>query len=148
MHFYSGRRHRLVQEKKMPNRRLRYRLNRSSDLWEPHFWYLHHLVQIHIRRFLKAGEKVSVFLSHQYLFEPDPQEVLNRMLPRLVETMLYQALLESSASEHSARMLAMRNATDAAKEMIDDLTLVFNKARQAAITSELADISGGRAAVE
>jgi len=84
----------------------------------------------------------------EYLFEPSPEEVLKNLLPRLIETQIYQAILESDAAEHSARMVAMRNATDAAKEMIDDLTLVFNKARQAAITSELADISGGRAAVE
>ena len=61
---------------------------------------------------------------------------------------IYQAILESDASEYSARMVAMRNATDAASDMIDDLTLIFNKARQASITAELADISGGRAAVE
>jgi len=86
--------------------------------------------------------------SFEYLFEPTPDEVLNELLPRLIEMQIYQAILESDASEHSARMVAMRNASDAAKEMIDDLTLAFNKARQASITSELADISGGRLAVE
>lgn len=86
--------------------------------------------------------------SFEYIFEPSPDEVLNELLPRLIEMQIYQAVLESDASEHSARMVAMRNASDAASEMIDDLTLVFNKARQSSITAELADISGGRAALE
>jgi len=84
----------------------------------------------------------------EYIFEPSPRRVLADLLPRLIEMQVYQAILEANASEHSARMVAMRNATDAAKEMIDDLTLIFNKARQASITAELADISGGRMAVE
>jgi len=86
--------------------------------------------------------------SFEYIFEPSPGEVLNELLPRLIEMQIYRAILESDASEHSARMVAMRNASDAASEMIDDLTLVFNKARQSSITAELADISGGRAALE
>lgn len=86
--------------------------------------------------------------SFEYIFEPTPDEVLSELLPRLIEMQIYQAILESDASEHSARMVAMRNASDAALEMIDDLTLVFNKARQSSITAELADISGGRAALE
>ncbi len=87
-------------------------------------------------------------MNFEYLFEPSPDEVLSELLPRLIEMQIYQAILESDASEHSARMVAMRNATDAASDMIDDLTLMFNKARQASITSELADISGGRLAME
>lgn len=82
------------------------------------------------------------------LFEPDPDRVLSQMLPRLVEVLTFQALLESSASEHSARMLAMRNASDAAGEMIDDLTLTYNGARQAGITREIAEIAAGSAAQE
>lgn len=84
----------------------------------------------------------------EYIFEPDPKQVLERVLPRLVETMMYQALLESSASEHSARMLAMRNASDAAGEMLDDLTFTYNRIRQAGITQEIAEISSGKAALE
>jgi len=84
----------------------------------------------------------------EYKFEPSPEEVLNRLLPRLVETMVYQAVLESAASEHSARMLAMRNASDAAGDMIDSLTFTYNQFRQAAITREIAEISGGKAALE
>ncbi|OGL95151.1 ATP synthase F1 subunit gamma [Candidatus Uhrbacteria bacterium RIFOXYB12_FULL_58_10] len=84
----------------------------------------------------------------EYTFEPSPRAVLDKMLPRLVETMLYQAVLESAASEHSARMMAMRSASDAAEEMIDALTFTFNQARQAGITQEIAEISSGKAALE
>jgi F-type H+-transporting ATPase subunit gamma len=81
-------------------------------------------------------------------FEPNPQTILDALLPRLLETRIYQALLESSASEHSARMLAMRNATDNASDMLQDLTLTFNQARQAGITREISEISAGKAAIE
>ncbi len=84
----------------------------------------------------------------EYLFEPSPRAVLDQMLPRLVEAQIYQALLESAASEHSARMMAMRSASDAASDMIDDLTLTYNQARQAGITREIAEISSGKAALE
>lgn len=83
-----------------------------------------------------------------YLFEPDKTAVLKIVLPRLVETQIYQALLESAASEHSARMMAMRNASDAATDMIDELSLNYNKARQAGITQEIAEIASGAAALE
>lgn len=78
-----------------------------------------------------------------YTFEPDPKEVLDEMIPRLLEVQLYQALLESNASEHSARMAAMHQATEAGNDIVDELTLFYNKARQASITSELAEISAG-----
>jgi F-type H+-transporting ATPase subunit gamma len=78
-----------------------------------------------------------------YIFEPSPQAVLEALLPRYVEIQLYQAILESIASEHSARMVAMRNATDNAKELVDDLSLSYNNARQAQITNEVAEISAG-----
>jgi F-type H+-transporting ATPase subunit gamma len=84
----------------------------------------------------------------EFTFEPSPRGVLDKILPRLVETMVYQAVLESAASEHSARMMAMRSASDAASEMIDDLTFTFNQARQAGITQEIAEISSGKAALE
>lgn len=86
--------------------------------------------------------------EHEYIFEPSPDKVLADILPRLVEIQLFQALLESNASEHSARMLAMRNASDAASDMIYDLTLSFNKARQASITQEISEISAGKAVLE
>ena len=74
--------------------------------------------------------------------------MLAELLPRYVDLLVYQAILEAAASEQSARMVAMRNATDAANEMIDDLTLVYNKARQEQITSELLDITGGVEAMQ
>jgi F-type H+-transporting ATPase subunit gamma len=86
--------------------------------------------------------------AKEYTFEPSPHHVLDKILPRLVETMVYQAVLEGAASEHSARMMAMRSASDAAGEMIDDLTFTFNQARQAGITQEIAEISSGKAALE
>lgn len=83
-----------------------------------------------------------------YLFEPDLETIMAEVLPRLVEIQLYQAILESSASEHSARMVAMKNASESAGEMIDELKLTYNKARQAGITQEIAEIAGGAAALE
>ena len=82
-------------------------------------------------------------MSVDYLYEPGRAEVLAQLLPRYVEMEIYEAVLEGMASEQSARMVAMRNATDAAKEMIEDLTLTYNKARQEQITKELLDIVGG-----
>jgi len=85
----------------------------------------------HSREILRSAQNDKTKFSYDYIFEPTPQEVLDMMLPRLVETQIYQAILESSASEHSARMVAMKNASDAARDMIDDLTFTFNQARQA-----------------
>jgi len=85
--------------------------------------------------------------SSEFTFEPDPAEVLNELLPRLIEVQIYQAVLESDASEHSARMMAMRNASDAAEEMIEELNNNFNKARQAAITQEISEIVAGASAL-
>lgn len=82
------------------------------------------------------------------LFEPSTDAVLNQLLPRLLEIQIYRTLLESSASEHSARMMAMKSAGDAAKEMLGDLTLTLNQARQGAITQEISEISAGKAAIE
>jgi F-type H+-transporting ATPase subunit gamma len=83
-----------------------------------------------------------------YIFEPHSDYVLSALLPRFVEMQVYHAVLESIASEQSARMVAMRNATDNADDMVVDLTLVLNKTRQESITTELLDIVGGAAAVE
>lgn len=82
-----------------------------------------------------------------YLYEPSQAELLERLIPRIAHVQLYQALLESNASEHSSRMVAMKNASEAADEMLGELVLEFNKARQAGITREIAEISAGRAAV-
>ena len=82
-----------------------------------------------------------------YIFEPSSHAVLGKLLPRFVEMQVYHAILESIASEQSARMVAMRNATDSANELIQELTLVYHKARQESITKELLDITGGAAAI-
>ena len=78
-----------------------------------------------------------------YIFEPSPEEVLSALLPRYIEAQLYQAILESLASEHSARMVSMRSASDNAKEIVQELTLSRNKARQAQITQEVSEIAAG-----
>jgi F-type H+-transporting ATPase subunit gamma len=91
---------------------------------------------------IKEGE-----LTPNYIFEPSAAAVLEALLPRFVEMGVYHAVLEAIASEQSARMIAMRNATDNADELIQDLTLVYNKARQESITTELLDIIGGAAAL-
>lgn len=82
------------------------------------------------------------------LFEPSPKVILNQVADRLVDVQLWQAFLESQASEQSARMMAMKTASDNAGELIDDLTLAMNSARQAAITQELAEITGGAEAIK
>ncbi len=83
-----------------------------------------------------------------YIYEPDSIKVLSGLLPRFIEMKVYHHILESIASEQSARMVAMRNATQNANELIEDLTLVYNKARQEMITTELLDIIGGAVAIE
>jgi len=82
-----------------------------------------------------------------YIYEPRPNVVLGELLPRFVEMQIYHAILESIASEQSARMVAMRNATENTNELIEDLTLMYNKARQESITKELLDITGGAEAL-
>jgi F-type H+-transporting ATPase subunit gamma len=86
--------------------------------------------------------------NNEYIYEPTSEEVIEALLPRFIEMSLYHALLEAIASEQSARMVAMRNATDNAHELIGELTLKYNKARQEMITKELLDIVGGVAALE
>ena len=95
----------------------------------------------------KTGEDASN-VAAETLFEPSPEEVLDDVAYRLIGSRLFQALLDARASEHSMRMLAMKNATDNASGLVDDLTLAMNKARQGAITQELAEISGGAEAMK
>jgi F-type H+-transporting ATPase subunit gamma len=85
--------------------------------------------------------------SIQYIYEPSPVRVFSDLLPLYVQRQIYEVVLEKSASEQSARMVAMRSATDAANEMVEDLTLIYNKARQESITKELLDIAGGAEAL-
>lgn len=84
----------------------------------------------------------------EFLFEPDPSTLLDFILNHFLETKIYQALLETKASEHSARMMAMQNATDNALELVDDLQLTYNQTRQAAITNELLEITTASAALQ
>ncbi|MFC4558073.1 ATP synthase F1 subunit gamma [Virgibacillus kekensis] len=86
--------------------------------------------------------------SSQYEYEPDEEQILKVLLPQYAESLIYGALLDGKASEHAARMTAMRSATDNADEIIGDLTLSYNRARQAAITQEITEIIGGVAALE
>jgi F-type H+-transporting ATPase subunit gamma len=95
-----------------------------------------------------AGGVEEAGAPADYEYEPDAATVLNTLVPRSLDTQVYQAVLESNASEQSARMVSMKNATDAAEEMVDGLTLELNKARQAMITAELLDLVGGVAALE
>jgi F-type H+-transporting ATPase subunit gamma len=98
----------------------------------------------HIRNFAE----VSGAGGQDYEFEPNPQSIIDEIVPRFTDLVLYQCYLESKASEHSARMVAMRNASDNAGQLVEDLTLVYNKARQTAITSEILDIVGGAKALQ
>jgi len=82
-----------------------------------------------------------------YIYEPDAETLLNSVMTRYIEALVYQGVLENLASEHAARMIAMKSATDNASDLIDELKLVYNKARQAAITQEISEIVGGAAAV-
>ena len=90
-----------------------------------------------------SSDRLEPDVFAPYKVEPSPEEVLNTLLPQLVQVMFYHALLESKASEHSARMIAMKNATDKSKEIVKALTIKFNNKRQAAITAEVSEITAG-----
>jgi F-type H+-transporting ATPase subunit gamma len=92
-------------------------------------------------------ESIEISNIEEYVFEPGIEDILNVVAPKLMSVQIYHAILDSAASEHSARMVAMKNATDNAGELIKELTMAYNKARQAAITQEIAEIAGGAAAL-
>ena len=96
---------------------------------------------------LPPSKTLTTAHEWDYLYEPDAETVLNHVIVRYLESLVYQSLLENLASEHAARMVAMKAASDNATKAIDSLTLVYNKARQAAITQEISEIVGGAAAV-
>ena len=96
---------------------------------------------------LKKDDEEQLQHEWDYLYEPEPVELLDGLLARYIESQVYQAVVENKACEQAARMIAMKSATDNAGELIDALQLVYNKARQAAITQELSEIVGGAAAV-
>lgn len=97
---------------------------------------------------LQQNEDEQLTHRWDYIYEPkDPAEILDGLLVRYVESQVYQAVVENKACEMAARMMAMKNATDNAGDIIEELQLLYNKARQAAITQELSEIVGGAAAV-
>ncbi len=96
---------------------------------------------------LPASDETVARHDWDYLYEPDAETVLEHVLTRYIESLVYQAVMENIASEHAARMVAMKSASDNANTLIDELNLVYNKARQAAITQEISEIVGGAAAV-
>ena len=96
-----------------------------------------------VHQLLPIEPKPGAGTYNDYIFEPSGRDVLTDLLPRSVETQIYQAVLEGFASEYSARMVAMRNASDNARDLVSDLTLTYNKARQAQITSEVSEIAAG-----
>ena len=96
---------------------------------------------------LPPSDQLETAHDWDYIYEPSAETVLNHVLTRYIESLVYQATLENLASEHAARMVAMKSASDNASKAIDSLTLVYNKARQAAITQEISEIVGGAAAV-
>ncbi len=96
---------------------------------------------------LVAEESDEMTHHWDYIYEPEARDLLDGLLARYIESLVYQAVVENGACEQAARMLAMKNATDNAGELIDDLQLIYNKARQAAITQELSEIVGGAAAI-
>jgi F-type H+-transporting ATPase subunit gamma len=96
---------------------------------------------------LPKGDEDQVPELWDYIYEPEAEQLLDTVLTRYIESLVYQGVLENLASEHAARMVAMKSASDNANELIDNLKLVYNKARQAAITQEISEIVGGAAAV-
>lgn len=91
----------------------------------------------------EIGRSKKLKDATEYIFEPSPEEVLEKLLPNLVETQVFHVVLESNASEHSARMVAMKNSTDNATELLEDLSLYYNRARQQKITQEMTEIAAG-----
>ncbi|MEH7222165.1 F0F1 ATP synthase subunit gamma [Bacillus sp. JJ1566] len=119
---------------------------------ELYMWYNHFVSAIQHdvteKKLLPLSDLAANKKQTSYEFEPSQEDILEVLLPQYAESLIYGALLDGKASEHSARMTAMKNATDNAKELIDSLTLSYNRARQAAITQEITEIVGGAAALE
>jgi len=100
-----------------------------------------------IINFLKEEDKIKNN-NYDYLLEPSPENILEQTLPVFIEYLVYQFILSANTAEHSARMLAMRNASDNARALLGDLQLLYNKARQEQITSEVTEISSAKEAME
>lgn len=106
------------------------------------------LLPIETQELEKQENRQAVKLQNSFLFEPTADVLLDQVLSHFIETQIYQGLLETKASEHSARMMAMQNATDNAKELVEDLKLTYNQTRQGAITAELLEITSATFALE
>jgi F-type H+-transporting ATPase subunit gamma len=104
------------------------------------------LLPLSAERFAQSEEERRAY-SWDYLYEPDPQRVIDELMTRYVEAIIYQSVAENMASEQSARMVAMKAASDNAKKLIEELQLIYNKTRQAGITKEISEIVGGAAAI-
>jgi F-type H+-transporting ATPase subunit gamma len=104
------------------------------------------LLPLSAERFEQTAEEKRAY-AWDYLYEPDPQRVIDELMTRYVEALVYQSVAENMASEQSARMVAMKSASDNAKKVIEELQLIYNKTRQAGITKEISEIVGGAAAV-
>ena len=104
------------------------------------------LLPLSAERFAQSEEERRAY-AWDYLYEPDPQSVIDELMTRYVEALVYQSVAENMASEQSARMVAMKAASDNAKKLIDELQLIYNKTRQAGITKEISEIVGGAAAI-
>jgi F-type H+-transporting ATPase subunit gamma len=100
------------------------------------------------KQIAEAQELKEDILDENIVYEPSKAEIINILIPRILETRLWQVFLESAASEHSARMVAMKNANENAQDLIYDLTLSYNQTRQAGITREIAEISAGKTILE
>lgn len=120
---------------------------KSAVSYKPYLQQIIPIVPGSYRNFLLEESTEPAASYVEYTFEPDMQSVLNQLVPQAVALALYHSFLESQASEHSARMFAMKNANDNAGEILSDLTLYYNQARQAAITQEISEIVGGASAL-
>jgi F-type H+-transporting ATPase subunit gamma len=104
------------------------------------------LLPLSAERFAQSEEEKRAY-AWDYIYEPDAQRVVDELMTRYVEAIIYQSVAENMASEQSARMVAMKAASDNAKKIIEELQLVYNKTRQAGITKEISEIVGGAAAI-
>ncbi|OCS83310.1 ATP synthase F1 subunit gamma [Caryophanon tenue] len=125
----------------------------TDGTYDELYMYYNHFVsaiaqEVTTKKLLPLTDIAPASTTASYEFEPSAEAILETLLPQYAESLIYGALLDGKASEHSARMTAMKNATDNAKDIISDLSLQYNRARQAAITQEITEIVGGAAALE
>ena len=120
----------------------------SSFIQNPSRVQLFPLTLETVQNFLKKGEESNKKNGNDYLLEPSPEQIVDNVIPVFIDYLVYQFILSANTSEHSARMMAMRNASDNARALLGDLRLIYNKARQEQITSEVCEISSAKEAME